>query len=68
MKQRVTSYIPTKNSGKTIERSLKSIINQTYKPGETFVVDGNSVDITHKIVKKFPTILKIQVLPVFAEN
>lgn len=48
------------NSSKYIERTIKSIINQTYKNLEYIIVDGKSVDNTLDIIEKYKT--KIDVL------
>lgn len=44
----------TKNSATTVKKTLESIINQTQKPDEIVVVDGNSKDDTQDIVKQYP--------------
>jgi glycosyltransferase involved in cell wall biosynthesis len=41
------------NAEKTIEETIKSVIDQTYKNIEYIVVDGKSKDYTLKIVKKY---------------
>lgn len=41
------------NSSKTIEKSFKSVQNQTYKNIEYIVVDGGSQDTTVEIVEKY---------------
>lgn len=41
------------NSGKTIERTLKSVLAQSYKDYEYIIVDGGSNDITLDIVRKY---------------
>ena len=41
------------NSEKTIERTIKSVLAQTYKEYEYIIVDGASKDITLDIVKKY---------------
>lgn len=41
------------NSEKTIERTLKSIVEQTYKNFELIIIDGASKDNTMKIIKKY---------------
>ena len=41
------------NSAKTIERTIKSVLNQTYKNFEYIIVDGASTDVTIDIVKNF---------------
>jgi glycosyltransferase involved in cell wall biosynthesis len=41
------------NSDKTIERTLYSILNQTYTNFEYIIIDGGSSDSTIKIIKSF---------------
>lgn len=52
-KDLVSVVITTKNSGRTFDRCLKSISNQSYKNIEIIVVDNNSTDDTNKIAKKY---------------
>jgi len=40
------------NSEKTIERTIKSVLNQNYKDYEVIVIDDFSTDKTREIVKK----------------
>lgn len=49
----VSIVIPTKNSGLFLENCLKSINNQTYKHIEVIIVDGNSIDNTLSVAKKY---------------
>lgn len=49
----VSVIIPTKNSAVTIEKCLKSIVDQTYPKIEVIIVDGLSTDITRKIAEEF---------------
>lgn len=41
------------NGEKTIERTIKSVINQTYQRKEYIIVDGGSKDTTLNIIKKY---------------
>lgn len=43
----------TYNSEKTVERTIKSVLDQTYKDYEYIIVDGASKDSTVDIVKKY---------------
>jgi glycosyltransferase involved in cell wall biosynthesis len=51
----VSVIIPTMNSSKTIGKCLESVIQQTYKNIEIFVIDRFSSDDTTKIASKFNT-------------
>ena len=41
------------NSEKTIEKTIESVLNQTYKKIEYLIIDGSSTDSTMEIVKKY---------------
>ncbi|WP_264560045.1 glycosyltransferase family 2 protein [Flavobacterium sp. N2270] len=43
----------TYNSEKTLERTIKSLLNQSFKNFEYLIIDGNSSDSTLSIVKKY---------------
>ncbi len=49
----VSVVIPTRNSEATIEKCLKSLIEQSYRNLEIFVVDNYSSDRTRQIAKKY---------------
>ncbi|WP_052460997.1 glycosyltransferase family 2 protein [Psychroserpens mesophilus] len=54
MKQPLISIITVVfNREKTIEKALKSVINQTYNNIEYIVIDGGSTDKTVEIIKKY---------------
>lgn len=50
---KLSIIIPTYNSGKFLEQSLLSIINQTYKNIELIIIDGKSTDNTVDVIKKY---------------
>ena len=51
-KAKVGIVTPAYNSGGTIEKTLQSILEQSYPDFEVFVVDDHSTDKTIEIVKK----------------
>lgn len=48
----------TYNSEKTLERTIKSILNQTFKDFEYIIIDGKSTDSTLSIIKKYEEVFK----------
>ena len=54
MKDNFFSVItPVYNGEKFIEKTILSILNQKFTNFEYIIVDGNSTDTTHKIIKKY---------------
>tara|TARA_R110000822_G_scaffold89201_3_gene206286 strand:+ start:24 stop:773 length:750 start_codon:yes stop_codon:yes gene_type:complete len=49
------------NSGKTIETTFMSVLQQTYKNIEYIVIDGGSTDNTLKIIEKYSEIITVLV-------
>ena len=49
----VSIVIPCLNSGEAIERTIKSVISQSYDNIELIIIDGGSTDNTVDIIKKY---------------
>lgn len=49
----VSIVIPTYNRATDLSRGLASIVKQTYSNWEVLVVDNNSTDNTHEVIKQF---------------
>ena len=52
-KNKITIITPVKNDKKNIEKTIRSVLNQSYKRIEYIVVDGQSNDGTLQVIKKF---------------
>jgi glycosyltransferase involved in cell wall biosynthesis len=54
MKEHLISVIiPSYNQGRYIEKTILSVINQSYKNFELIIIDGESVDNTMEIISKY---------------
>jgi glycosyltransferase involved in cell wall biosynthesis len=51
----------SRNSEKTIEKTIKSVLSQTYKNIEYIVIDGQSNDGTNEIVRKYINHLSVYI-------
>ena len=58
---KVTIITVSYNSGKTIETTFKSLLNQTYPNIEYIVIDGGSNDNTLKISEKYSDLINVLV-------
>ena len=50
---KISVIIPTHNRAKSLERAIKSVLEQTYKNLEVIVIDDGSTDETSSIIKKY---------------
>tara|TARA_B100001057_G_scaffold351973_1_gene353480 strand:- start:2013 stop:2714 length:702 start_codon:yes stop_codon:yes gene_type:complete len=53
MSNKVSVVVPVKNCASTIERSVSSVLKQTYKNFELIIIDNNCTDDTIEKVKSF---------------
>ena len=58
----VDVVLPNYNSYPFIEKTIKSIIDQTFKNWKLFIVDGNSNIETQEILKKYNNYQNINII------
>ena len=61
-KKLITIAIASCNNGKYIERSIDSVINQTYKELEILIVDDGSTDDTMQRIKKYQSDSRVKII------
>ena len=54
MQPKISIITVTFNADKVLEKTIQSVISQTYRNMEHVIVDGGSKDHTLDIVKKYP--------------
>ena len=57
----VSIIMPTYNSAKTVEKSIDTVLNQTYQNWELIIVDDCSKDDTREVLKKYSDYQKIKI-------
>lgn len=66
MNSKVSVIVPAFNAEKYLDRSIKSIINQTYENLEIIIIDDASKDNTKKIIQKYAS-LDSRIRPIYSE-
>ena len=61
---KISVIIPTYNRSKLLNRSIRSVLNQTFQPNEIIVVDSGSTDATLSIAAQFP----VKILPIKSQK
>ena len=59
---KVTVYITNYNYGHYIEKSINSVLNQTFKDIEIFIIDDGSTDNSKEIIEKYESIANIKII------
>ena len=66
MNKKVSIIVPAFNAEKYLDRSIKSILNQTYDDLEIIIIDDASKDNTKKIIQKYASQDK-RIRPIYSE-
>ena len=62
MKETVDIIMPNYNKGEYLEKSIKSVINQTYKFWKLYLIDDNSTDKSISILKNYKKEKRIKII------
>jgi len=60
-KNMVDIIIPNYNKGKYLDSAIKSVINQSFKNWNLYIIDDHSIDSSKKILKKYKGNKKIKI-------
>ena len=58
----VDVIIPNYNKFSYLEKSILSVINQTYEKWSLYIIDDNSTDKSHQVIDKFKNNKKINII------
>lgn len=59
---KVTVYITNYNYGQYIEQAINSVLNQSYKDFELFIIDDGSTDNSKEIIEKYSYIENVRII------
>ena len=59
---KVTVYITNYNYGHYIEKAINSVLNQSFKDIEIFIIDDGSTDNSKDIIEKYESIANIEII------
>ncbi|HKO97823.1 MAG TPA: glycosyltransferase [Pyrinomonadaceae bacterium] len=59
MNPQVSVVLPTYNRAQTLERSIRSVLNQTFTDFELIIVDDGSTDESNSILRKFADLTNV---------
>jgi CMP-N-acetylneuraminic acid synthetase len=59
---KITAYTPTYNCGKFLEKSIESVLKQTYADFELIVINDGSTDDTSQVLQKYINNPKIRII------
>ena len=66
MNKKVSVIIPVYNAEKYLDRSIKSVLNQSYDNLEIIIVDDSSTDNSKDIIKKYAS-KDSRIMPIYSE-
>lgn len=58
----VSVILPTFNRAQTLDRAIRSVLNQTFRDFELIVTDDGSTDESHCILKRYAGLAKVRII------